>query len=560
MKNRVIATVLIIACVLASSVQAQQKTYPKGYFRNPLNIKMELVANFGELRNNHWHMGLDIRTQQRENLPVHAAAEGYVARIKIEPGGFGRAVYINHPNGFTTLYAHLNAFMPALESWVKNQQYLKQSWAVELTVPPHLFPLQKGQFFAYSGNTGGSAGPHVHFEIRDTKTDNCLNPLLFQFPIADAVPPSLTRLALYDRNRSTYAQTPQLLALTKTGSAYRLLQSNSIKVGTDKISFAIGAVDRFTASANPNGIYSARIFLDDELQSAFILDDINYDKTRYFNAQTDYRYKYSGGPWVQHLSRMPGDESGVYTPTVSNGVLDLSDGAPHSVKIEVCDAAQNLSVLRFSVQYDAALHKPQSAAGITKLVPNYVNVFEEDGFEAFTTERSVYDTVYVQYKKTPSPLSVLHSFVPPSIPAHEGITVRIKAAVPENLRNKVIIQSIAGTRKTVEKGVWNGDWVSAKFRQFGTFEVLVDDKPPVINTPPQDVSKSSRIVFTPTDNFGIKSFRAELDGAWLRFTNNGGRTWIYSFDEKFSRGAHELTITVEDIAGNKTTKTWTLRR
>src|SRR4028119_257243 len=126
----------LLPCLLFFSVLAQQKTYPKGYFRNPLNIRMDLVANFGELRNNHWHMGLDIRTQQRENLPVYAAAAGYIARIKIEPNGFGRAIYINHPNGYTTLYAHLNAFMPALEKWVKEQQYQQESWAVELTLPP----------------------------------------------------------------------------------------------------------------------------------------------------------------------------------------------------------------------------------------------------------------------------------------------------------------------------------------------------------------------------------------------------------------------------------------
>jgi len=560
MKKRFVAAVALVGSFILNPALAQQKTYPKGYFRNPLNIKMELVANFGELRANHWHMGLDIRTQQRENLPVHAAAEGYISRIKIEPGGFGRAVYITHPNGFTTLYAHLNAFMPALESWVKEQQYQKQSWAVELTLPPQLFPVQKGQFFAYSGNTGGSAGPHVHFEIRDTKTENCLNPLLFDFPIADAVPPTLTRLALYDRNRSTYAQTPQLLALTKAGASYRLLQSNSLKVGTDKISFALGAVDKFSASTNPNGIYSARIFLDDQLQSAFILDNISYDKTRYFNAQTDYRYKFAGGPWVQHLSRLPGDESGVYTPTESNGVLDLADGAPHNVKIEVCDANQNLSVLNFSVQYDASLHRPQSAEGVTKFTPNYVNVFEQEDFEAFTTETTVYDTVYVQYKKTSLAGADVHHFVSASIPAHDGLTVRIKPNIDESLKDKVVIRSTAGTRKTVEKGVWNGDWVSAKFRQFGTFEALVDDKPPVVPAPPTNLSKSTRLVFTPTDNLGIKGFTAKLNGNWLRFTNNGGRTWIYTFDEKFPRGTHNLTVTVEDIAGNKTTKTWTVTR
>ncbi|MEJ7912683.1 MAG: M23 family metallopeptidase, partial [Chitinophagaceae bacterium] len=270
MKHKFKIRASIVCILITSALGAQEKNYPQGYFRNPLNIPLELVANFGELRSNHWHMGLDIRTQQRENLPVHAAAEGFVARVKIEPGGFGRAIYIQHPNGFTTLYAHLNTFMPALEKWVKEQQYQQESWAVELVLPQGLFPLTKGQFFAFSGNTGGSAGPHVHFEIRDTKTNNCLNPLLFGFSIRDGIPPTLTRLALYDRNRSTYAQSPRVTALKKNGSSYGPVTGGTLSVATDRVSLSLGATDRFTGSGNANGIYSAKVFLDSQLQSAFI--------------------------------------------------------------------------------------------------------------------------------------------------------------------------------------------------------------------------------------------------------------------------------------------------
>src|SRR3954451_17526096 len=143
--------------------------YPQGYFRNPLGIPIQLAANFGELRTNHFHMGFDIRTQQRENLPVYAAAQGYVSRIKIEKSGFGRAIYISHPNGYTTLYAHLNDFYEELNSYVKDKQYADKQWEQEIDLKPNQFPVEKGQIIAYSGNTGGSEGPHLHFEIRDTK-------------------------------------------------------------------------------------------------------------------------------------------------------------------------------------------------------------------------------------------------------------------------------------------------------------------------------------------------------------------------------------------------------
>src|SRR5215208_6718271 len=187
-------------------IDSTAQTYPRGYFRHPLNIPMALVANFGEIRVNHWHMGLDIRTQQKVNLPVYAAADGYIVRVSVEPGGFGQAIYINHPNGFTTLYGHLNSFFSDLAEYVKKQQYAQESWRINLMLPPDLFPVKKGALIARSGSTGASEGPHVHFEIRDTKTENCLNPLLFGFPVPDAVPPTLIRLATYDRNKSTWEQ------------------------------------------------------------------------------------------------------------------------------------------------------------------------------------------------------------------------------------------------------------------------------------------------------------------------------------------------------------------
>src|ERR1051326_2356721 len=144
-------------------------SYPQGYFRDPLDIPIQLVSNFGELRSNHFHMGLDIRTQGRENLPVRAAEDGYVSRIKIEKGGYGNAIYILHPNGYTTLYAHLNSFYPSLSAYIKKKQYREESWEQDFDLPANLFPVKKGQLIALSGNTGASGGPHLHFEIRDSK-------------------------------------------------------------------------------------------------------------------------------------------------------------------------------------------------------------------------------------------------------------------------------------------------------------------------------------------------------------------------------------------------------
>jgi hypothetical protein len=512
-------------------------------------------------------MGLDIRTQQRENLPVYASAAGYIAKVKVEPGGFGRAIYINHPNGYTTLYAHLNNFEPRLEQYVKEQQYKLESWEVELNLPNNLFTVRQGDFIAYSGNTGGSAGPHVHFEIRETATDKCLNAMLFGFPLTDRVPPSITRLALYDRNKSVYHQNVPFYSLRKIGSKYGLAKGNTIKTGSNKISFAISAFDRLSGTNNPNGIYAARTFVDSELVSSFVLDRIDYDETRYMNAHIDYRMKTSGGPYVQHLSPMPGDTTSIYA--ASDGVIYLEDTLPHKVSIEVLDANFNTSVIELYVQYDEALNKGYPSALQQQFVPGQVNVFEGENFEVFTSEYTMYDTVNISHSSShynpANSLSPSYSFLNHLIPSHDSITVRIKPSVQPIERNKTIIQCISGTRKMVQKAYWSNGWLWAKFRNFGSYQAFIDTIPPSINSlgtaDTINLSKATRIAFTPTDNFNsIKNFRAELDGKWLRFTNDKGRTWIYRFDEYFTEGVHELKVMAEDEAGNSTTRSWWVKR
>jgi hypothetical protein len=557
---------LIFLLIFFQYFFSQAQSYPQNYFRHPLDIPMQLVANFGEIRTNHWHMGLDIRTQQRVNLPVHAAADGYIARVSIEPGGFGQAVYINHPNGYTTVYGHLNSFFSALADYVKQKQYEQQQWSVNLILPPNLFPVNKGDIIALSGSTGASEGPHVHFEIRDTRSENCLNPLLFKFPIADDVPPTLLRIAIYDRNKSTWQQNPQLLSLRKEGSVYTL-QNNSVRVGFDKISFAIGAVDRLSGTNNPNGIFSAEILIDGKPLSEFALDNISYNDTRYINAQLDYPYKLKGGSSLQHITPLPGAQDIVYNLFGGDGIIHLSDNADHEILIYVKDANGNVSTILFHIQFDESLKTVYLPDHSEKFLPNNVNIFERDHFELFTTEKSIYDTVIVSFTETTTnslnSVSPLFTFLNKTIASHDSFTVRLKPT--ENLslerRDRVVIKNICGERTFVEKAVWQNGWYAAKFRQFGTYQAFIDTEPPTINPPVLNLSKSSRIVFTPRDNFNeIKSFRAELDNNWLRFTNDKGRTWIYTFDEHFPNGQHQLKITVEDEAGNVTTKVWNVTR
>lgn len=568
---------------------AQPAPYPKNYFRNPLGIPIQLSANFGELRSNHWHMGLDIRTEAKENYPVYAAAEGYIAHIGIRPQSFGRFIIINHPNGLSTLYAHLNDFFPRLEEFVTARQYEKESWAIELDLDKNQFPVTKGSFIAYSGNTGGSQGPHLHFEIIDIKTQKRLNPLLFDFGVKDDVPPSLIKLALYDRGKPVYEQTPVFYNLKNTDSGYIIPKIPVIKTGLRKISFALQTYDRLSGSSNPNGIYSAKLYLDEEPQVAFILDSINYDETVFMNAHVDYKMRYNGGAFIQHLSQLPGDHGAAYKKLNGDGVIHLSDTLLHAIRVEVEDAAGNLSDLNFLIRHDDSLAVEYGHANRANVfAPNRVNVLEKPGFEFYVSDKGLYDTAspvyYVTSSFSPYSFSDIHQVGDAATPLHDDAVVRIKLKkpVPAEWQDKLIIQR--GDRKgsTIRKAVWQEQWMSAKFGDFGSFQVLADVLPPQVNDPGKgdtiNLSAASRILFTPTDNFSVRSFRAAIyactadtsgyhcsgdslgAGRWLRFTNDKSRNWIYKFDERFPYGVYKLKVTVDDLVGNSTTKEWWVKR
>ena len=388
--------------------------YPRNYFRDPLDIPISLAANFGELRAGHYHMGLDIRTQHRVNLPVYAAADGFVARVSVAPEGFGQAIYIQHPNGYTTVYGHLNRFFPALEAYVRREQYRRESWQVNLEIPPSLFPVKKGELIARSGSTGGSQGPHLHFEIRRTADDVNLNPLLFGLPVPDHTAPHIARLAWYDRNKSIYEQAPRLVSVEIGGGsaaggpkprAEMQTDPSLLAVGTTRISFAISAFDTQTGSTNPNGIFEATLVEDGRPVIAFQMNRISYDNTRNINAHIDYRTRETGGPYFQQLfflqgyplpsiyavgqdssggtvARSGSDEGGAGDEGSAgrhsadpaaliaagrhprDGVLDISDGRPHAIVIRVKDTDGNETVLSFGVQYatgaPAALTEPSA--------------------------------------------------------------------------------------------------------------------------------------------------------------------------------------------------------
>jgi len=573
LQKAVLLVLLLLNIYNCSAQFFPVKNYPKDYFVYPVNAAHSLSANFGELRSNHYHMGLDCRTDQKQNKEILAAAAGYIAKVKIEPWGYGRAIYINHPTGLTTLYAHLNDFYPSLENYIKEQQYKLKSWAVFLDLPPNLFPVQKGDTIAFSGNTGGSQGPHLHFEIRDTKTDKVLNPSLFGFPIPDDVPPDVYRLAVYNRSISTYEQTPKIFALKKVNGIY-VTTASLVMANTDKVSFGITATDRFTGSANRNGIYETVLYQNDKPVVGFQLDSISYDETRYINAHIDYKYKSSGRGFLQHISKLPGYNSSVYKTTNSDGVITLDDTLVHKIKLEVKDANDNTSVVLFDIQRTAIFTASTTKDSATyfqerSFHPGFINLFENNNISFYLPQNCLYDSMrfmYSEINSTPDfPVYQLHNT---SVPLQCYFPVTIKAV--RSLPAKMIMHRFANGRHDYKKAepVFNGreqGWYRAGFREFGSFQLMIDTIPPTI-TPigfkdGMNAGKLKQIVFAVKDNTEeIRNFTATLDGNWLRFSNDKGSRFIYVFDEMCTPGKHELKIMAEDQVGNVKEKIYKFTR
>ncbi len=550
------------------------KGYPQGYFRNPLDIPISLAGNFGECRPGHFHSGMDIKTQGKENFAVHAAADGYISRIKLEKGGFGHALYITHPNGYTTLYAHLNRFADPIQKYIVAQQYKTKSWLQDITCTPDQFPVKQGDQIALSGNTGNSYAPHLHFEIRNTKSEHPLNPQLFGFEIKDDIAPKPTQLALYDMSKGVYEQTPRMFPLTKKGDTYYTNQ-DTIIVNNDQIGVGVVVNDYMNGSDNTLNFYTAELNMEKTNFITITLDDIGYDETRYVNAFADYKSKKLTGEWVQCLFQMDGnrldtiyDYTTQYRKYTERGKLEFSNNQiPKPVDIKLVDAAGNASTIFFYINY-----KPKEKEKQDCSFENTFTIFKEKDFGnpniSFTLpDDALYESLCLDFKQSPDANSYSDRFTihKPYVPLHTYFLLRIKPnkAIPFKERYKIALIYNDGKAETGSAAMYDNGWYKTKVRDFGEYRLVSDVTPPVI-TPDQpkgtDFSKTSRISFTVKDAItSVKSFSAEVDGQWLCFEQSGN-TFFYDFDEHCPKGKNKLVITATDENSNEEKLTYTFTR
>lgn len=561
---KIFSKLMVAICLIYTIIIQAQNNYPQNYFRNPLNIPMQLAANFGAVRTNHFHMGLDLRTNSQENLSVLAAADGYVSRVKVERYGFGNALYITHPNGFTTVYAHLNKYFDKLDEFVKEKQYKDEKWEQDITFQPGQLPVTKGQLIALSGNTGGSAGPHLHFEIRDTKTEECLNPLLFGFAIPDSVAPIISGLYWYDRRFSTYEPGANGIAVKKVGNAYT---ADVVRVNSPMISFGIKAVDKANQGFNL-GIYKAELLMDGKLIYGFSIDKVSYNDTRYLNGCIDYTKFIRDKVGIQHLSALPGMKLQNYSEPNLSGIINLQDENVHTIEIVLKDVKGNTSRLTTKVQLSNATNGIASSG--KTILPNEGKTITTENAEINFSKNALYDAVnFNMYEKRSSDGNAVSNTVVlqnPYLPVQDYYTVKIKPnrKLSKEEKDRVVVLFNYGSDKDAVKAKWNGDQAEAQFNRLGTAELILDNSLPSVSSGWKEgavVSGSSLRLKGSTKVGDIVSFRAELDGKWLRFARVKN-DFVYIFDEKCPKGSgsHTLKVTTINSAGNTNTQTFTFQR
>lgn len=576
--KRVVFLLSIFTFLMLLSAQAKKvkpffprinPAYAQANFGSPVKIPISLAGNFGECRPNHFHSGLDVRTEQRENLNLYSIGNGYVSRVTIDHKGFGNCIYITHPGGFTSVYAHCNRLFGIVDKYVKKKQYEQESWAVELRFPPHLFPIKKGEFIAKSGNTGSSHAPHLHMEIRDTKTDKTLNGLLFYPKMGDKKKPIINRVGVYDANKSIYHQTPQIYKAIKRGN-FDVPTKELIKVNSDKVYFGIQANDYMENSLRL-GIFRMKLIVDGVAQFGWQLNNIGYDETRYMNSIGDYRTKMGKGFWLQLCHKLPNDKLDVYiSGSKDNGIVDVSDGQVHKIIIRTYDVSGNYKDVRFSVQGSAQTDSDPNCKSL--LSQGKENEFDNGKIAFDLNKNLLYDNLCFRGITSASskPYSDIYRVHGADVPVHDFFDLKLKPtqSIPDNLKDKVAVLYTPDAEFDMEKvdgqaAEYKKGWVVAKVRKFGNYVITIDKQAPAIIPyfkNGQTVRKGTRLKFGAEDNVSqLKEVRMEVDGKWLRCSRRKNNYYYY-VDGNFPAGKHTVTIKVVDGNDNVAVKKFTLTR
>ncbi len=549
---------LLFALALCASAFAQD-TYPKNYFRSPLDIPLQLSGNFGELRTNHFHAGLDFRTQQKEGFNVYAAAEGYVSRIKISSYGYGKAIYVTHPNGFTTLYGHLQKGSPRLEKFIHGKQYEATSYEVEVFLKPEDLPVKQGEIIGISGNTGGSGGPHLHFEVRDSKTEKTINPLhFFSNILLDSKRPVVASLYAYplDENSTVNQSRVPVTIDLRTMSDGKYVTERILASGN--IGFGIGTYDSDNSSSFKNGTYKIETFSNGKPSFWYQFDSFAFDESRYLNALMDYTRFKNTSQKIQKLFMKRPYPLSIINADKNNGIVEVTPNLAQNYRIELSDFSQNKTMITIPIEYSPL---PATNSSTEKITPFYIKAdkdynFEKDNVSVFLPAGTFYDDFYLDFDVKDSTLTLHNS----TIPVHNSAVITFTDTImSEQDRAKTFIAIMNGKSLGYSGTQRKGNTFVTYTKTLGQFKLAKDTTAPKISSNKaiegKSLSLNNSLDFTISDNLtGIKEYSGFINGNWVLFEyEHKLRRISHALTDEYTvNGRNELKIVVSDNVGNST--------
>jgi len=535
-------------------------------YHPPLKIPIYLSGNFGEIRSDHFHSGIDIKTQGTSGHPVFSIADGYISRIKVQANGYGKSIYINHPNGLTSVYGHLDRYRDDIAAYVKRMQYKKQSFTLDLYLKNETFPLKQGEFIAYSGNTGGSSGPHLHFEIRSSGNQHPKNVLKYNFDIKDRIAPRFHSLRIYplDPGSHVNGQRKKFSSrVVKDNGIYTLPYGSNIS-GMGNLGISVEVFDYLNGVSNRCGIYTLEMYVNNKLTYSHVMDEFAFSETRYINAHIDYEERVTSGIKAHRLHRLPNDRLRIYNKTADNSSLEVEKSGSYAIRIVATDVAGNRSELQFSLRGAAEeLALPaKDTFFVTSMKFDRANSFEEGPVGIDIPARALYQDMDFSFHESPQTegsLSPFYHVGNKEVPVHLSYTLSIQSpSVDPGLRSKLLIISGNEKGETISAGgEYREGAVVAKLRSFGTYGVALDTIAPEIiprGYRLRDYTTRMELRFTIRDDLsGIGKYEGYIDNHWVLFEYDPkNELLLYRFDEtRISRDSvHELELYVSDQKGN----------
>jgi len=535
-------------------------TYPKAQvssvnYRSPLEIDLLVNGTFGELRSNHFHSGIDFATQRKTGFPVYAVEDGVVNRIKVSAFGYGNVLYIRHTNGYTSVYAHLERFAAPISNYVKKEQYAANQFEIELFPIGTELLVKKGDIIGYSGNTGSSGGPHLHFELRDTSTEDIINPFsvgMFS-EIVDTQKPIINGLWVYP-----YSPEVQIMGVSRPVPLDYKRMSNgdylAEKIYTNgSIGFGINSYDISDGSTGKNGVYEILLKVNGSIYAHVAFDRFSFDKTRYINHYIDFAKYIQDGQRIQKLFNKNLHDIPLFKKLKKEGFLEVLENKDYQVVIEVSDFHKNKQVIHIPVSYKAydSIPTPTQKGKWIDYYRDYI--FEENSKYVEWKAGTFYEDQYLDITLSTEEVKLL----PETIPVHTNIDIRFDTSTLDIDTKKAFIARIDG-KKIIYNDTWKrGNEFRIRTKNMGIYRIEIDSISPTIqNKSKIQLTMEDDLIFEINDDLsGIGDFYGTINGNWALFSYDYKTKCIsHTLSDQIAvLGENILILHVKDKIGNNST-------